>query len=183
MTNAHDISMLTQRITIIAGEDAVEVEHHQYTYLPAFAYIRDNAPALRVMFTLDETLDSWNYPELTLPVEPDSPLNFTIKAGYQPGNPGGSEVAQFAILLLQDYRQIPISPETDVFYGEVDSETAYAEIPVTLTTPLKTGKHDLIAIRIYSPAYALCDVLAVPERQIIEVWAERVAIEVVEAPQ
>ncbi len=168
----HNISL------IVDGANAVRPEY-AFTRLPAVGLVgRVNTPTVEIMNTLDEDELAFWYPNGALPVEPDAPLDFTIKLGYQAGNPLGASTARFAVLMFVGYRQIPFDEDTLVFYGEVDDQTAYANLPVRLTTPTELGKHDILTVRLSNPGYVLCELYQMKNGSTHRVFVSRSSIEV-----
>lgn len=146
----------------------------------------ESSPSISsLLLSLDKSLMVWSYPQDKLTLSVNDPLNFFIHAGYpevgnqvlQPAN------AKFAILLLNDYKQIPFTDEnSNILYVEVDDNTGYASIPVNLSSYNTLGLHHIIAIRVDNPGILSCHLNGAVDNQYLpaDLTAMHVLINVVQ---
>lgn len=175
-----------ERLTIVVDEASSKIEARPFIPLSGVGSIEAGDSNPLMAFSLDDTLLWWTYPESMLLLKPAQVFNFNLKTTYlNYHNPDNSvspspEKSQFALVLFQDYEQISVTEDYKVLYGEIPEDTAYTQIPVTLTAPTEIGRHDILAVRIDNPGYPMCILGDAPEYTTFEsqVKAERVAIDV-----
>lgn len=155
-----DTFALVQRLTFVIEQDFPDLDLQPYPLLNRDGAISRNDTHPLLLLTLDDTFRVWSYPEPALVVTPGQAPAFKIKAGYS-AYEGLSALldpnfTRFALLLFKDYEQIPISAEDEVIYAQVDSDTAYSQLDITLEDNYPPASYELLAVRIENPTVPLC---------------------------
>jgi hypothetical protein len=148
------------RMTLLVG-NAAEVEEKSIQYRTLQAISTVEAEGQLLTLTLGDSLLQWSYPEPAYNLTVNEPLSFNILSGYSGNIDMGfdlpePEVSNFALLMFLDYSQVPISPDEEVLYAEVDQTTAYAQIPVEIAGFESEGTREVMAVRINYPRVPLC---------------------------
>lgn len=155
-----DSFALVQRLTFVIEQDSPDIDLQPYSLLTSYGSIARNDTRTLLLLTLDDTFRVWSYPDPALVVAPGQAPEFKIKAGYAAYEGLSSlldpNFAHFAILLFKDYQQIPVNAENDVLYAQVDSDTAYSQLDITLEDNYPPASYELLAVRIENPTVPLC---------------------------
>lgn len=176
-----------QRVTLIAGKPSINMDTRPSQNVSKADSIASRGNSVHLLLTLDNTLRVWNMPDPSLVVKQSEHFKFNIKAGYayygNPTNPlsQSADYSRFALLLFQNYQPVPLNGENFPLYIEVDNDTAYAELPVSLVAPDEPGRFDLLAIRIDNPGIPMCILLDAPDGQLYgnQVVSSRAVVDVV----
>lgn len=155
--------VIYQRITLITGETpSPPFRKINFATLPAEGSIKQNDPGMGLELTLKENgIDVWNWPNPWLDVNKNTTLNFFALAGHQDVTNADApnleplRTSFSALLVFVDYQQVEIAPKQAALYARMDSDTAYARIPITIP-PLPSGKHHILVLRIDTPGVPMC---------------------------
>ncbi|MCU0498934.1 MAG: hypothetical protein MUF87_16400 [Anaerolineae bacterium] len=115
-------------------------------------------PPLILTFGMDQTFTVWGYPGDVVKAPLNQPFTFWLYAGFPRRQPGvvAVDYSYFALLLLQDGRQIPLTDESPTLYMRATPEQEHIEIPVTLAPFTELGRVNLNALRIDNPNLIMC---------------------------
>lgn len=168
------VHLIDKRITLIAEPAPTPpFRNINFTTLPAEGSNKHNDPAMTLELTLEKDgIDVWNWPHPWLDVKENTPLTFYALGGHQDVinadaphlEPLTSSFSAF--LLFVDYQQVEIAPNQTVLYAKMDSDTAYARLPITLP-PLPAGKHHILVLRIDTPGVPMCILWDNPDERIL----------------
>lgn len=178
------------RFTIIVGDpDTVDIAPLTFDTWPTVGSLTAGDRLQTLSFTLDDTTSIWSAPEPAHQIPAGEALDFNILTGYfgimsstQQGKFPEPEFARFALTMLVDYEQVPITAESDILYGKVGQDAAYTRIPLTLPAFEEPESHDISMIQIDNPRVPMC-LLWGPEFNTYssDVTHMRVALDVVES--
>lgn len=157
------VDLIYKRITLIAEPAPTPpFRNIDFTTLPAEGSNKQDDPAMTLELTLEKDgIDVWNWPQPWLDIRENTPLTFYALGGHQDvTNLDAPDLeplqSSFSTLLLfVDYQQVEIAPGQTALYANMDSDTAYARIPITLN-PLPAGKHHILVLRIDTPGVPMC---------------------------
>jgi hypothetical protein len=169
-----NVVVVSRRITLIVGfPPSPPFRNINFTTLPAEGSNKHNDPAMTLELTLEKDgIDVWNWPHPWLDLQENTPLTFYALGGHQDViNLDAPDVEPLkssfsAFLLFVDYQQVEIAPNQTVLYAKMDSDTAYARLPITLP-PLPAGKHHLLVLRIDTPGVPMCILWDNPDERIL----------------
>jgi hypothetical protein len=157
------VHLIYKRITLIAEPAPTPpFRNIDFTTLPAEGSNKHDDPAMTLELTLKKDgIDVWNWPHPWLDIQENTPLTFYALGGHQDVinadaphlEPLKSSFSAF--LLFVDYQQVEIAPNQTAIYAKMDSDTAYARLPITLP-PLPAGKHHILVLRIDTPGVPMC---------------------------
>ncbi len=162
--NEYGIVVLTGwRFTLIAEPAPTPpFRNIDFTTLPAEGSNKHNDPAMALELTLKKDgIDVWNWPHPWLDIRANTPLTFYALGGHQDVTNLDAPAVEplkssfSAFLLFVDYQQVEIAPNQTVLYAKMDSDTAYARLPITIK-PLPPGKHHILVLRIDTPGVPMC---------------------------
>ncbi|GAB4460204.1 MAG: hypothetical protein OHK0041_24540 [Anaerolineales bacterium] len=181
------VDLIYKRITLIAEPaPAPPFRNIDFASLPPEGSLKRNDPAMALEVTLKKDgIDVWNWPQPWLDIQENTPLTFYALAGHQDvTNLDAPDLEPLkssfsAFLLFVDYQQVEIAPAQPVLYAKMDSDTAYARIPITIA-PLPPGKHHLLVLRIDTPGVPMCILRGDPQSRILpnSVYGKLVGINV-----
>jgi hypothetical protein len=157
------VDLIYKRITLIAEPAPTPpFRNIDFTTLPSEGSNKRNDPAMTLELTLKKDgIDVWNWPHPWLDIQENTPLTFYALGGHQDVinadaphlEPLKSSFSAF--LLFVDYQQVEIAPGQTAVYAKMDSDTAYARLPITLP-PLPAGRHHILVLRIDTPGVPMC---------------------------
>jgi hypothetical protein len=157
------VDLIYKRITLIAEPAPTPpFRNIDFTTLPAEGSNKHNDPAMTLELTLKKDgIDVWNWPHPWLDIRANTPLTFYALGGHQDVTNLDAPAVEplqssfSAFLLFVDYQQVEIAPNQTVLYAKMDSDTAYARLPITIK-PLPPGKHHILVLRIDTPGVPMC---------------------------
>lgn len=185
------VIVIYQRITLIAGETpSPPFRKINFTTLPAEGSNKQNDPGMNLELTLKKDgIEVWNWPNTWLDVNENTTLNFFALAGHQDVTNADApdleplKTSFSALLLFVDYQQVDIAPDQTALFAKMDSDTAYARIPLTIPS-LPSGKHHILVLRIDTPGVPYCLLWNAPLGRILphSVYGKLVGINVLQNP-
>ncbi|MBI4761855.1 MAG: hypothetical protein ACOYYF_15775 [Chloroflexota bacterium] len=185
------VTVIHQRITLIVGETPTPpFRTIDFTTLPAEGSFKHDDPAMALELTVKKDgIDVWNWPHPWLDIQENTPFTFYALGGHQDvTNLDAPEVEPLkssfsAFLLFVDYQQVEIAPNQTSLYAKMDSDTAYARLPITLP-PLPAGKHHILVLRIDTPGVPMCILWGNSDERILpnSVYGKLVGLNVLPEP-
>jgi len=180
------IVVTSRRVTLIAEPTTSPFREIGFTPLPAEGSIRKGDPSMSLELTLkNDGIDVWNWPDPWLHVRTNRSTPFYALTGHEDvTNLDAPSMAPlnesfFTVLLFVDYQQIETVAGQMAFYGRVNSNTAFARIPLEIP-PLPEGKHHILVLRIDTPGVPMCILRGAPTERILpnSIYGKLVGIEV-----
>lgn len=189
-----DYESYSLRQTLVVGNISNFQDMRHYTTVQPEALLSGQSSTIDLMLTVHSELVPWNYPENSLPITSRERLQFSILVGFpialseeasKFGITEKSDVQslKFGLVTFLDYEQVTVTnTDENVFYGEIDNDTAYARIQAQLDPIALKGEHQLVVVRIDNPGRPQC-VLTESENSLVPpsaVALSRVAVSVAE---
>lgn len=183
--------VIYRQITLIVGETPPHpFRTIDFTTPPAEGSIKQDDPAMTLELTVKKDgIDVWNWPQPWLDIQENTPLTFYALGGHQDVTNLDAPAVEplkssfSAFLLFVDYQQIEIAPAQTALYAKMDSDTAYARLPITLH-PLPAGKHHILVLRIDTPGVPMCILWDNPDKRILphSIYGRLVGLNVLPEP-
>jgi hypothetical protein len=165
------------RMTLVVGE-ALESDLN-YQTASDHNWVTGREPRVPIYLGIDDRFYVWPQPAAeTIIGQPFSFFLFGGTSSPQP-NQAQSDLNQFGLILLKDYRQIPIVNDQPVLYLEVTQDQGFVQIPMLIPAENKVGRYDLVGIRIDNPNWLQCRSHLGDLRVSTDVMINRVSVEVV----
>lgn len=151
------------RVTLVVGDD-INLASRPYVPLASLA---NNAFLPGIILNMGfstEEIKIWDWPDMSVSTQPDTPFTFYIQAGYdaainttneQTSNLPFPEEILSAFVMFINYQQVAINADP-VLYALLNSNTNVASVATTIQTPSELGRHDIVVIRINYPGIAMC---------------------------
>lgn len=163
-----NISGSSIRVSIVVGD---EFPTREYTLTPLVGsrVKGENAPPIHLNLDEGNLRANWSFPDFYYALPEGNSLAFRVLTGYGPPNikPEGApdpEIFKFALVVMADHQPVPVFDGSDVFYGQVTSDTGYSVIPVEISADdLKPGEQEIAVVKIAYPDTPTCVLNGLPD--------------------
>lgn len=159
LNNYGDVVSLFYRATLVVGDNP-PLPKQEYQLLEPDAYKFGDEAFFNLTLHSDRSQHVWVWPKIYKSVQ--DTLDFYISVGYMESvvrlaeHDISPQPSPFAVLAFLDSEQIPIAPESSVFYGALTPNNLYSFIPVSLITSREEGRSDLLVLRVNYPGMPMC---------------------------
>ncbi|MCU0498935.1 MAG: hypothetical protein MUF87_16405 [Anaerolineae bacterium] len=146
------------RIGLIVGETEPQVP--VFNYRTSEGFNTNTRPPLDLFISRGQSFIIWGGWRDQVYVPLGEPLNYWFYAGFLAPQEGQIPIDYdyFALMMFQDYRQVPILGEFPAAYFKAARGEANIEFPMRLPPFEETGRHDLMFMRSDNPNVLACHV-------------------------